>query len=375
MNFTSLPVSQTSFIMHRRLQLGYRYFATVRCTNRVGLTAVSFSSGIVYDDTPPDIVFVHDGNYQRSNRTLFITFKFVDAESGIKAYRVRLCEGGSSNRSWPGVLDSFRFDGNVTKATLQLSKELFAGKAYHVNVTAVNRVGLETTKQSDGFVVDTSPPVCLQVWDGKSEYQGEQEYASSSNRFIISWVCHDNESPILRYRFAVKDVHTSEYIIPLYALKTRVNSTGSAIITGGGGTTRKVLEGHIYTVGIELVNAVGMKMVYWTNGVLTDSTPPQVTSLKLTFYPQGDSLKGDWLVIDKQSGLRSVSWGLGTAPEINDIKNYTAVSSFIRNVSISSYYFRQGVTCFLNLLAVNKAGLSSKTSSNAVIMDRSAPNP
>ena len=47
MNFTKVPVEQTSLAVVRNLQLGYRYFATVRCTNKVGLNAVSFSDGVM----------------------------------------------------------------------------------------------------------------------------------------------------------------------------------------------------------------------------------------------------------------------------------------------------------------------------------------
>ncbi|KAL9987460.1 hypothetical protein ACROYT_G001773 [Oculina patagonica] len=374
MNFTSLPVSQTTFVTHLNLQTGYRYFASVRCTNKVGQTTISLSAGIVYDNTPPSPVYVRDGDYQDIKKTLSITFKFVDAESGIEAYKVQVWGGGSYKRSVE-IYGSFSFDGNFTRATLALSKELDSGKTYYVNVTAVNGVGLEATKQSDGFVVDTTPPICSKVWDGKDNYQDDTEYAPSSNRFVISWVCYDTESPIVRYRFSVKEVETNKYTIPFYTSKTRVNSSGSAIITGGGRTTTKFEEGHSYASGIEIVNAVGLTTVSWTNGVIIDSTPPVVSNLRLVFNPQGDSLIAEWLVSDKESGLKSVSWGLGTTPEANDIKSFAEVSPSITNISISSVSFQQGRSCFLNILAVNNGGLLSKSSSSAIIIDRSAPNP
>jgi len=373
LNFVSLSVTQTSFITNAKLQSGYRYFSTVRCTNKVGLTVVLFSDGLVYDDSPPDLVYIDDGNYQRSNRTVFATFKFVDAESSVQAYQVYIW-GRDPPSTSSDVYDSFRFDGNVTDATLQLTKDLASGKMYYINVTAVNGIGLETTRKSDGFLVDTTPPICSQVWDGLGDYQHDKEYAPSSSRFLISWVCHDNESPIVRYRLSVKNVHTSDYVIPFYALRTHVNSSGSAFISGGGRSNPRFVEGHTYAGGIEVINAVGMKMVYWTNGVLIDSTPPVVTGLKVAYYPKEDFVKADWLVSDKQSGLKSLTWGLGTTPETNDIKNYTFISPSSRNVSISSRFFKQGLTCFVNILAVNNAGLLSRASSSAIVVDRSAPN-
>ena len=369
LNFTSLSVTQTSFIINHKLHLGYRYFGTVRCTNKLSLTATFFSDGVVYDDTPPDPVYINDGDYQDSNRTLTMSLQFVDKESGVQTYRVEVWEKGSSD-----LHGSFVFHGNATRVTLQLPKDLVSGRRYYVNVTAVNRVGFGMTEQSDGFIVDTSPPICSHVWDGKGDYQDDREYASSSSRFVISWVCYDNESPIVRYRFSVKDVHTLEHAIPFYGLKMRFNSSGSAIISGRGRINLRLLEGHTYAGGLEITNAVGMKTVYWTNGVTIDSTPPLVTNLRITFYPQEDYLKADWLVSDKESGLKSILWGLGTTPETNDIRNYTAVPPFSTNISISSLSFQEGLTCFLNLMAFNNGGLSSKTSSQAVIVDRSPPN-
>ena len=374
MNFTSLPVPQTSFITNRKLQSGFRYFGSVQCTNKVGLTSVSFSDGIVYDNTPPNPVYVQDGDYQSTNRTLSLIFKFVDAESSIQENRVKVW-GPSSNNTLLDVYGSFRFNGNVTSLTLELSKELVSGKKYYVNVTAVNGVGLETTKQSDGFAVDTTPPICSRVWDGKGDYGDDIEYAPSSSKFTISWVCYDSESPVVQYRLSVRDKQTHKYAIPFYTLKARVNASGSAIITGGGRMITKFEEGHSYESGVELVNAVGLKTINWTNGVTIDSTPPIVTHLKLTFHPKRDLLEAEWLVTDKESGLKSVSWGLGRTPETNDIKNLSDVLASISNISVSTVAFPQGSMCFLNIIAINKGGLSGKASSNAIIIDRSAPNP
>ena len=373
MNFTSLSVLQTSFTIDYNLQLGYRYFATVRCTNKLGLAVISFSDGLVYDNTPPSLVSLKDGDYQNSNRTLVIEFKFVDAESGVNAYNAQVWRHSAS--SSVDLYDSFLLPGNITRKTLHLSKELINGATYYVNVTAVNGVGLKTTEQSDGFIVDMTPPICTRVWDGKSDSQDEQEFATTSSQFTISWECYDNESSIVRYRFAVKDVYTSQYVFPFYALKTRLNSTGSAVITGGGRTSKEVLGGYIYSSGIEIENSIGMKTVYWTNGVTIDSTPPLIYGLNLTFYPQRELLNADLSVSDTESSLKYLSWGLGTIPEANDIKNYTVISPKITNLSVETVSFPQGITCFLNLLAVNNAGLSSKRSSNAVIIDRSAPDP
>ena len=371
MNFTHLPVDQTSFAIRLNLLLGFRYFATVRCINKVGLKAVSFSDGVVFDDTPPNAVFVQDGEYQSSITDVTVKFKFVDVESAVQEYRVKLWKRGASSDFY----ESFNVSRNVTTAALQLTKYLESGETYYVNVTATNGVRLETTVQSDGFTVDTTPSICSRVWDGKSDHLHDIQYAASSSKRVISWVCYDNESPILRYRFAVKNVRTNEYVIPFYTLKTVVNSSGSAIITGGGRILAKYEEGQSYSVGIEVLNAVGLKTINWTNGVIIDSTPPVVNNLMLAFDPKNDSLKAAWTALDKQSGVKYVAWGIGTTPQGNDIKNFTSVSLLTTSIVISDVSLKLGRTYFLRIYAVNKADLSSITSSNGVVIDRTAPNP
>ena len=372
MNFTTIPVDHTSFTIRRNLRLGFRYFATVRCTNKVGLKSVAFSDGVVFDNTPPTVVYVEDGAYQSSTRNVTVKFKFIDAESAVQQYRVKVWRRRGLS-SLIDVYGSLAFKSTVTTVTLQLTKQLTSGASYYVNVTGVNGVSLETTVQSDGFIVDTTPPLCSPVWDGKGDYLHDVEYAPSSSKRAISWVCYDSESPIVGYRFSVKNMRTNGYVIPFYVLKTPVNSSGSAFITGGGRILANYEEGQSYTVGIEALNSVGLKTVNWTNGVAIDSTPPVVKNLKLTFDPKNDSLKAEWTVRDDQSGVTSVTWGLGTTPDKNDVKNFTDVSLLTTSILVSNVPLKLGRTYYLRLFAVNNAGLSSTTSSNGVVIDRTAP--
>ncbi|XP_015767122.1 PREDICTED: uncharacterized protein LOC107345883, partial [Acropora digitifera] len=374
LNFTSVPIHSNSFTINSRLQLGFRYFATVKCTNEVRLKSISFSDGVVFDSTPPNALYVKDGNYQSANRNLTVSFKFVDAESSLNEYRVRVW-GRNGSSSLAEIYGSFSFKGNVTTKILQLTKELKTNETYFVNVTGVNGVALETTIQSDGFTVDITPPICSYVWDGPGSYLHDVEYAPSSSNRIISWICFDGESPVVGYRFAVKKWNTDEYVIPFYELKSRVKSSGSALITGGRRHRVVYEEGQRYTVGIEVLNAVGLKTLNWTNGLLIDSTPPVVSSLKLTFEPKTHPLKAEWTVFDDESGIQSVSWGLGTQPDNNDIKNFTLVSVLKTRLWITNVSLIPGRTYFLRLFAINKAGLRSTTSSNGVVVDLTAPNP
>ena len=169
------------------------------------------------DDTPPNLLYFRDGDYQSRMKNVTINFKFVDAQSGVQEYRVQVW-GKRSLHSEMDLNGIFTINGSVTVATLTLTRDLKSGRRYYFNVTAVNGVGLQTTVQSGGFVVDSSPPICSQLWDGKGDRQHDVQYAPSSSKRVISWVCYDTESPIVRYRFSVKNLLTNEYVIPFYAL-------------------------------------------------------------------------------------------------------------------------------------------------------------
>ena len=146
-----------------------------------------------------------------------------------------------------------------------------------------------------------------------------QKYVLSDKQpiLLISWNCSDKESAIVKFRFAVRESVSHGFILPFHSLKGKQNSSGSAIVSGNGRWQPKYREGKTYQVGLELTNAVRLKSVYWTKGVLVDSTPPEFKKLRIKFNPRSDVLTASWVVGDEQSGVMLLQWGLGSSPEKN----------------------------------------------------------
>ena len=293
MNFTTVPSDQKSLAINLSLKPGYRYFATVRCTNNVGLKTVSVSNGVIYDRTPPRNLYVKDGDYQSKTLSVDLSAKFVDPESGIS----RLTVFVRSLTQPSETQGPFIFGGNMTALHVQLARPLKNGGKYFVNVTATNGIGLVSSISSDGFIVDTTSPVCTHVWDGNSAVLNDLQYISKSSQLTVSWKCQDNESPITRFRFTVRNSKSNKTVLSLYPLKESLNSSRSAVLTGNGRQTPEYLDGNTYVVGIELTNAVELKALYWTDGVTVDSTPPLFKDIKLVFDPATDALRAQWKVI------------------------------------------------------------------------------
>ena len=370
LNLTTVAPDRKGFSIKTSLRLGHRYFATVRCVNKVGLVSLATSNGVIYDNTPPKGLSVDDGDYQASLSNISIRWKFVDPESDIQQYVLYVVElGDDSNAQGP-----FLFDGDLSTSTVNLGHSLQHGSTYYVSITAVNFAGLNITLKSDGVTVDSTPAVCSQVWDGDQNFQRDVKYVPQTNKMTVSWNCYDHESSIVHYRFSVKNAVSGEVLLPFHALKTSVNSSGTAVITGGGKRTVVYRDGKSYTVGIEVTNGVGMRSVFWTNGVLVDSTPPLIRNLKLSFNPKTDSLHASWEAVDQESGLKAISWGVGTTPDSTDASNFTEVPTSATEVSIRNIPLPLGRTYFLSLLALNQAGMSSRTASNGVVIDRTPPS-
>ena len=372
MAFTVVSKDATSYTFAAILRLGYRYFATVRCSNKAGLKSLLSSDGIIYDSTPPKGIYLNDGSYQSSLSSIKIEWKFVDPESDVVSYDILLREIDNDNATVQGP---YKFGSNVSSLVLQLNKSLDSGKMYQANVTATNNAGLTATLISDGFKVDTTPPVCLKVWAGKGATTDVLKFASSSIKPTIVWECFDKETPIVDYQFSVKNFISNTTLIPFHNIDQRLSSSGSAIITGNGLWKPKYHHSSSYVVAIKLTNFVNKSSVYWTDSIQIDNTPPQVSSLKLSFDSSSEYLVGSWQVQDPESGLQNIEWGLGSSPDSTEVKNFTKVSAITNKTIVSSVSLESGKTYFLSLKVVNKAGLSSRAASSGIIVDRTLPSP
>ncbi|EDO42273.1 predicted protein [Nematostella vectensis] len=370
MNFTKVPVSETTFSLSTNLRAGYRYFATVRCINKVGLKSTSSSDGVTYDITPPKGLSIDDLDYQASTRDIVVAWKFKDVESGLREYHVLLEDAVAKSQQGP-----YTFNSSSSSVTVHLQSPLIPGHKYVINVTGVNNVGLSASLVSDGFVVDITPATCSNVWNGMDLLK-EIRYVPKTARLVVSWDCYDNESQIKGFRFAVKDATNNTFVLPFHKLKSTFNATGNTILTGNGKWIPEYTEGHSYVIGIEILNAVSLKAVFWTKPVIVDSSPPVFKNLRLKFSPAMESLTAQWSLEDSESGVMALKWGLGRTPQQTDVSSLKALPPATRTITVNSslVVLELGKTYFLSLEATNNAGLTSRAVSNGVVIDRTKPN-
>ena len=162
-----INVNASGSIIHGNLTLipGLRYVSTVECENPDGFRAVSSSTGVIVDDSPPVGRSIFDGNpqgtdvrYQASASTLNAHWLGADdPESGLKEYLVAV-------GSWSNEDDEHEFFsvGLATEAKID-NLTLQSGSTYHVTLEIINKAGLRSRVSTNGVTVDTTPPVLSKV--------------------------------------------------------------------------------------------------------------------------------------------------------------------------------------------------------------------
>ena len=174
LDWTPVGLNESFTLWDQDLVTGERYFGCVVAVNGAGLwTDPVCTDGVVYDDTPPAMVFVNDGlqsgfdvDAQSFMNLAFATYGAQDNETEVVEYLWSL---GSS----PGAADilaeesgqNATLNGVVNRPFLV---ELEEGMTMYASVRAINIVGLSSTLlSSDGIQV------------GKSEVAADSESGST----------------------------------------------------------------------------------------------------------------------------------------------------------------------------------------------------
>lgn len=110
----------------------------------------------------------HDVDYFTSKDSVCIGWNVMDSESGVLKSKVSVC-------SALNTIDCLLYELDVGNQTFicVADLEIKEGVKYVTKVRAENQAGLTTELFSDGFVVDSTPPLI-----------GEVEYTDSSNPIV-----------------------------------------------------------------------------------------------------------------------------------------------------------------------------------------------
>ena len=135
----------------------------------------------------------------------------------------------------------------------------------------------------------------------------------------------------------------------------------------------------VYYVTVHATSASGKTIYSVSNGVIIDTTPPEILSPIEHFdasfdFAQPTSFQGDestilarWRFRDPESGITEYLWAIGTAPYGQDIQAYESVGTATEatNASLAGI-LEHNTTYYVTVMATNGAGLSANATSGGV---------
>ena len=202
-------------------------FVGVVGVNGAGGRVSANTTGFTIDLTPPELTAIVDGSdlsndlqYQSENDSLAVTWSASDAESGISrilgnVYEVR---EGRRLKVYPAD-DSDGIEIPADQVTWNVdSLELNSGSRYIPSLTFVNGAGLEVTHESNGVVVDLTPPIVISLSVASDTYLNADDavtMVANPNQTEVRWLATDAESGIEHYLVGVVDENgtfVSEYM-------------------------------------------------------------------------------------------------------------------------------------------------------------------
>ena len=382
------PPTATSFVLSNvTLANGQRYCVKIKAENKAGLFSNEISSdGFIADVTPPDTrnAQVRDGmtgsdiDFQDNTTALSAQWDgFADRESGIHYYEY----GIGKSRGRNADVFSFKNIGLNTSATaggLSLSDDV-----YYFIVCAVNKAGLRQCLSSDGVLIDFSPPSLGVVHDGIME--PDLKYQSSLSSMAANWEgIWDLESGIAKFEWSIGTSANDKTSVQGYTdagLSTHVRS--KAVLN--------LLSGTKYYVHLKVTNQAGAVRELVSDGVIADGTPPKPSVI----YP-GFGSQGEWIYSDQESSFYSGSassiaaywtrfaepesevwyykWAIGTSKcgtQVQPLVNIGRLN--YANTTTSDLVFRSGIKYYVTVTSRNRAGLVSRSCSDALVFDSTPP--
>lgn len=335
---------------------GHTYYVNVRAYNTVGLVGpVGSSNGIIVDSvTPPVPTVIDDGSFTSSSSSLHVFWAPVTCTSGIASYEYSIgtAAGSTNTRGWTNV-------GLATEVTAT-GLTLANGGNYFVNVRARNtldRAGF--VGSSDGITVDLTPPPTPVVTDGGA-------FTGSATQLAASWTCADPESGIIDFKYAVGTTPGGTNVLNW----TSAGTQASVIIQ-----SLSLADGGLYYISVKATNGAGATgPVGISDGIRVDLTPPSTPTIADDgFYTtNATQLHAVWGSADPQSGIARYECSVGTWPGGTDVADWRSAGT-AADYTITGLSLFPGITYYINVRAVNGAGLVSAVSSTDGIFMESTP--
>ncbi|XP_070573717.1 uncharacterized protein [Ptychodera flava] len=347
-------------------------------------------SGIVlYDETPPEAGWIKDGEdtekdmiYSPLASTVSANWDdFLDPESGIDNYIISIWKTNPSegSQSAQNIHDRESLPA-ATRSIKWHHFHLHHGDYVYTEIEAVNKARSPTRIYSDGYTVDLTEPNFIFLGDGNIT-KVDQKYTSSTSQVAVNWDFEDPESGLDHYKVTVYQTYGGK------RKQFYPNDRTAQVIVDGTATSWQsppilhMFNGGHYSVRVSAVNGAGIGNVQDTDGVIVDSTPPQILQLKIGvltadeeeelfdgYIIQSDTegIRGYWEAIDFESDVAAYWISIGTYQGGSDVKEMsnigTSKGGYLGDLTLDKYDADSDrPVYFVSIKAENGAGIMSDT--------------
>ncbi|XP_076468275.1 uncharacterized protein LOC143299060 [Babylonia areolata] len=340
------------------------------------------SDGVTVDLTSPQpgTVWVDgllNGLYQTSGRALPVRWSgFSDIEElGQSAHHSGLLSYQLAVGSVRGGQEVYKFHdvGLVNSVTLH-SLRMQDGHLYYVTVQAQDHVGRTVAVSSEGFVVDTTPPLVT-----SDHFHFPRPFITSVSAFSLCWTD----------MFTDQDSGVDHYLVSLGSRPGHDDLMKGRKVTDDCGefhTDVTMLNGHAYYVTITAVNRAALRtakvsrpVVVMTtsdlSGHVMDGPSPRAgqTPEDVDFVTSADDVMAFWSGFGSTlSPMTSYSVRLGTGPACDDVVKDMDVG-LSQEVRWSHVPLRHEVRYYTTVTACNALDDCTQVTSDGVMIDVTPP--
>ena len=148
----------------------------------------------------------------------------------------------------------------------------------YFSVHGINGAGLGNVSQSNGFVVDHSPPIMTKL----SDTENGAPYQSEKTALHLRWSFKDDESGIKEYRTVIYE--TKEGIKQKFWPKYAAFNSSEPLSEFSGDMNvflgnLSLSDGGKYSAHVTSINGALLSTAHESKGVVVDTTPPTISKV------------------------------------------------------------------------------------------------
>lgn len=203
---------------------GTTVYATVFCSNVLGLRVNASSDGVLYDSSAPLLTYVgigaKSGVHSMSvtpGAKVAINWACADPHSNVSYVDVSL---GTSQQDVSSIMAPVRLSGpQITSGVVLLDATAPQASSVVAKVTCVNGVGLSATQFSAMAWADNTPPVVRSMlvssqWPLIAPVRAGTQYLSSATRLFASWDIFDVDSGLKNHSICIGTAVNKTDLLP-----------------------------------------------------------------------------------------------------------------------------------------------------------------